>query len=341
MIENTAANGASEHALVDMLTGAWVTQLVAAVARMGIPDLLAAAGGQSSEALARSLGADAEALRRVMRAACSVGVFAQVEDGGYVLTELGEKLRSGQPGSMRDFFLAETDTVHRRSWDALVDAICTGEPQPKKVLGHTVFDYYGEHAEDGQQFGRAMQNVSVMSEQGLMRNYDFSGRRRIVDLGGGNGSLLRSILQKNSQASGVVFDLPYMETQAVASIAGDGLGNRCCFESGDFFERVPAADMYLLRFILHDWNDAASKQILQAIRAAANPGARVVIVEMLLPETNEPGFAQLMDINMLVMTGGRERTGNEYGRLLTESGLRMVQTISTGTQFFVVEGEAA
>lgn len=341
MTGNTTANGANEHALIEMLTGAWVTQLVAAVAKMGIPDLLSGAGGQTAEELARSTGADADALGRAMRAACSVGVFAQTDDGAYVLTQIGEKLRSGQPGSMRDIFLAETDTVHRRSWDALVDAICTGEPQPKKVLGQSVFEYYSEHVEDGQQFGRAMQNLSMMSEQGLMGNYDFSGMGRIVDLGGGNGSLLRAILGKHRKASGIVFDLPYMEAQALASIAGDGLESRCRFESGDFFESVPAGDAYLLRFILHDWNDAASERILRAIRAAANPGARVVIVEMLLPEAHQPGFAHLMDINMLVMAGGRERTGAEYARLLEASGLKVMRAIPTGTQFFVVEGGLA
>jgi hypothetical protein len=323
-----------------MLTGAWTTQLIAAVARLGIPDLLAIAQPQSSEQLARTVDADAGALHRVMRALTSLGVFADDGSGQYALTRISERLRSGQSGSMRDFFLAETDDVHRRSWDALVDAIRTGLPQPLAVLGASVFDYYSKHVEEGEQFGRAMQNVSAISASGVLANYDFSRARLIVDVAGGNGSFLRAILQQHQQTTGVVGDLPYMENQALASIELDGLQNRCRFEACDIFKAVPSGgDIYLLRFILHDWNDAESRRILQTIRTAIPLAGRVLTVEMLVPETNEPGFVQLMDINMLVMTGGRERTAAEYRDLYAAAGFQLVRTIPTGTPFFILEGE--
>jgi SAM-dependent methyltransferase len=341
MKETIATSEATGQALVQMLTGAWTTQLVAAVARLGIPDKLAIAQPQSSEQLARAVGANASALYRVMRALSSLGVFADVGSGQYALTPITERLRSDHPESMRDFFLAETDNVHRRSWGALVDAIRSGLPQPAAVFGASVFDYYGKHVDEGQQFGRAMENVSAMSANGVLANYEFSTARLIVDVGGGNGSFLRTILQQHPQPTGIVVDLPYMESQAGASIEHDGLRNRCRFEAHDIFESVPAGgDIYLLRFILHDWNDDESRRILKTVRAAMPPAGRVLIVEMLVPETNEPGFVQLMDINMLVMTGGRERTATEYGDLCAAAGLRHVRTIATGTPFFVLEAEA-
>lgn len=341
MSETTSTGAVSGAALIQMLTGAWTTQLVAAVARLEIPDKLAIAQPQSSEQLARAVGADAGALYRVMRALSSIGVFADVGSGRYMLTPIGERLRSNHPESMRDFFLAETDDVHRRSWSVLVDAIRTGLPQPAAVFGTTVFDYYGTHAEEGHQFGRAMENASAMSAHGALTQYDFSSARLIVDVGGGNGSFLRAILQEHRGPTGIVVDLPYMETQAVASIERDGLRNRCRFEAHDIFESVPAdADTYLLRFILHDWNDDESIRILKTVRAAMPPAGRVLIVEMLVPETNEPGLVQMMDINMLVMTGGRERAATEYGTLCAAAGLRLVRTIATGTPFALVEADS-
>ena len=340
MTKTIATSEAGGQALVQMLTGAWTTQLVAAVARLGIPDRLAMAQPQSSEQIARAVGADIGALSRVMRALASIGVFADVGSGLYSLTSVGERLRSDHPESMRDFFLAETDDVHRRSWSALVDAIRTGLPQPAAVFGTTVFDYYARHGEEGQQFGRAMENISAMSAHGVLANYDFGSARLIIDVGGGNGSFVRAIVQQHRQPTGVVVDLPYMESQAVASIEHDRLGNRCRFEAHDIFESVPAGgDIYLLRFILHDWNDDESVRILKTLRAAMAPAGRVLIVEMLVPDTNEPGFVQLMDINMLVMTGGRERTATEYGALCAAAGLRLVRTIATGTPFVVLEAE--
>ena len=196
--EATVTSESTDQTLIQMLTGAWVTQLVAAAVRLGIPDRLAVGQAQSGDRLAAALGVDAAALTRVMRALASIGVLKEMGPGQYLLTPVGERLRSGQPGSMRDFFLAETDEVHRRSWDRLVDAVKTGQPQPQAVFGLPVFDYYGKHLAEGEQFGRAMQNVSAMAADGVIANYDFSGARLIVDVGGGNGSFVREILKHSA-----------------------------------------------------------------------------------------------------------------------------------------------
>jgi hypothetical protein len=340
MTDTITSAEASVQALVQLLTGAWATQLVAAAARLKIPDQLSIHQPQSSEQLARSVGANPSALHRVMRALSSLGVFADAGGGRFTLTAISDRLRSDHPESMREFFLAETDEIHRRSWSALVDAVRTGLPQPAAVFGMSVFDYYDKHADEGEQFGRAMASVSAMSAHGVLTNYDFTGARMIVDVGGGNGSFVRAVLRQHRQASGVIVDLDYMESQAKASIQDDGLGDRCRFETHDIFKAVPAgADVYLLRFILHDWNDDESRQILKTVRSAMSPSSRILIVEMLMPDTNEPGMVQFMDINMLVMTGGRERTAAEYGDLCAAAGLRLTRTIGTGTPFSIVEAE--
>lgn len=338
--ETSVADKSAEQTLIQMLTGAWVTQLLSAITRLNIPDELAIRQPQSIEQLSRRVGANADALHRAMRALSSLGVFKEVPPDRYALTELGTLLCSGQDGSMRDFLLAETDIVHRGAWGALVDAIRTGKPQPASVFGMSVFEYYSAHVEDGQQFGRAMENVSVMSAQGILDHYDFKNAGLIVDVGGGNGSLVRAITRQYPRAQGIVCDLPYVETQATAAIKTDGLEDRCHFQAGDFFERVPpGGDIYLLRFILHDWADAESRRILRSIRAAIKPGGRLLIVEMLLPENNEPGFVQLMDINMLAMTGGRERSAAEYCKLCAGEGFRLMRTVPTGSQFWIAECE--
>jgi O-methyltransferase domain/Dimerisation domain len=331
----------SEQALLQMLAGAWVTQLVSAATALGIPDALGKHHTRSSQQLAVDAAANPDAVHRMMRTLASVGIVSQNTAGQYALTPIGDRLRSSHPHSLRHFFLAETDRVHRRSWEALIEAIRTGQPQPLHVFGKSAFDYYQQHPEEGEQFGCAMQNISNMSAQGVLANYDFTHARAIVDVGGGNGSFVRTILARYPHACGIIFDLPYIEKQAIASIQSDGLADRCSFSSGDIFHAVPAGgDVYLLRFILHDWNDDQSRRILDVIRRAAAPAARVLIVEMMLPENNEPGLVQLMDINMLVMTGGRERSGEEYCRLLTESGFRSARKILTGTPFAIIEAEA-
>jgi ubiquinone/menaquinone biosynthesis C-methylase UbiE len=330
----------SEQALLQMLAGAWVTQVVSAAAALGIPDALEQHPTRSSQQLAVDAAASPDAVHRLMRALASLGVVSEPAPGQYALTPIGDRLRSSHPNSLRHFFLAETDRVHRRSWEALADAVRTGQPQPLPVFGKSVFDYYQENPEEAEQFGCAMQNVSSISGRAVLANYDFSQARAIVDVGGGNGSFVRAILARYPQSSGVILDLPYIESQAIASIQSDGLADRCRFTAGDVFKTVPPdADIYLLRFILHDWNDDDSRRILRVVRDAAAPGARVLIVEMMLPENNEPGLVQLMDINMLVMTGGRERTGEEYCRLLTESGFRSTRKILTGTPFAIIEGQ--
>jgi hypothetical protein len=254
---------------------------------------------------------------------------------------VSDRLRTGTPDSMADFFLSETDNLHSQSWIHLVDAIRSGEPQPKPAVGATAFEYYASHQDEGEQFGRAMANMSALCATAVLDAYDLSDAHEVVDVGGGNGSFVRALLRRHAHPRGVIYDLPYIGDQAKACIQADQLAERCRFEPGDFFEAVPAADTDLIKFILHDWNDDQCARILSSCRRAVALNGRIVVVEMLVPADSKPGFVQVMDINMLVMTGGRERTEAEFARLFERGGFRLTRVVQTHSPFVAIEGRPA
>jgi hypothetical protein len=326
-----------EQVLIDLLSGQWITRMIAEIVRLGVPDHLVN-GPRTADELAAVTGVHANALYRVMRALASRGVFSEVGPGTYALTPVSDRLRTSAPDSMAAFFLAETDDLHSQSWIHLGDAIRTGEPRPKPVVGETPFEYYASHADQGEQFGRAMENISALCATAVLDAYDLSDAQVVVDVGGGNGSFVRALLGRHAHPRGVVYDLPYIGDQANACIRADKLAERCRFEPGDFFDAVPAADTYLIKFILHDWSEDQCVKILSSCRRAVATNGRIVVVEMLVPTDSEPGFVQVMDINMLVMTGGRERTEAEFARLFERSGFGLTHVIRTHSPFVVIEG---
>jgi SAM-dependent methyltransferase len=332
---------AADQIVIQLLTGMWATQAVATAVRLGIPDRLAAGPGTPDE-VAGAAGAHAGATRRLMRGLASLGVLAPAEGGRYALTAVGERLRGDAPGSLREMFVAETDEIHWRSWQKLFDSVRTGDPRPQQVFGMPAFDYYAAPPEEGAQFGRAMENVSNFAAAAVLEAYDFSGVKTLLDVGGGNGSFALAILGRHPNLQGVVFDLPYMEGPARERIAVAGVSGRCRFEAGSFFERVPAgADLQIMKFILHDWNDEESLRLLRRCREAIAPGGRLVVVETLVPEEIQPGLVHLMDLNMLVMTGGLERTAKEYAALLEQAGFRVSRVVATASPFSLVEAVPA
>ena len=335
--EGAPENVSVDQAVIQLLTAAWSTQSVAAAVKLGIPDLLAG-GALTSDEVAAKTAAHAGATYRLMRGLASLGVLERRADGRFANTAVGERLRTGAPGGLSDLFIAETDHVHWQSWERLVDAVKTGLPRPKDVFGLAAFEYYGKHVDEGEQFGRAMESVSNFAAASVLEAYDFSEVRTIMDLGGGNGSMALLILRHHPEMKGKVCDLPYIESQAKLGIQAAGAGHRCQFEATDFFRSVPkGADLHVLKFILHDWNDEECVQILRNCRESLAPGGRVLLVEMLVPEEIRPEFVMLMDLNMLVMTGGRERTAKEFEKVLNDAGFEMTRVIPTKSPFSLVE----
>jgi hypothetical protein len=326
--------------MMQLVTGAWVSQAVGAAARLDIADHLAA-GAKTADEVARLSGAKPDAVARLMRALASIGVFTMTGTD-FALTPLGETLRNGVPGSMRNIAIAETDDAHWLSWGRFPKAIKEGRKMSAEALGAEAWEYYGKHPEDALQFSRAMTDISGMAIEPVLGSYDFSAASKIVDVGGAHGALVGAIVQKHPQATGIVLDLPHVVAGTKPALEARGLSGRVEVMAGDFFKEVPAgADLYLLKHILHDWDDAKCVAILENVKKAMKPTSKVVVVEFALPEDATPSMAHFMDLNMLVMLDGRERTKDQYGALFAKAGLRLTRFIPTPSPMGIAEAVLA
>jgi O-methyltransferase domain/Dimerisation domain len=330
-----------QQALMQIPQGMWIAQCVATAARLGIADALAQWQPQGSATLARAVGADASALARLLRALASLEVLAEPLPQQYALTPVGELLRRDVPGSMRDWLIAETDTPHWQAWGQLYEGVRSGRTVVPELFGMHIYEYYAAHPADLACFSRAMGNVSALAANGTVDNYDFSRVRHIVDVGGADGGLLLAILEANPHVHGTVFDRPQVVEAARQAIHAKNYQTRCNAIGGDFFQAVPpGGDLYVLKFILVDWKDAEAIRILQNCRTAITPDGKLLVIEMTIPDDNNSSPGQLFDLNMLVMTGGQERTQSEYGALLAKAGFHLDRIVSTGSPFHVLEATA-
>ena len=323
-------------AMMGLITGYWISQAVGVVATLGVADHLAK-GPRACDELAREVGADPGALYRVMRLLASIGVFRQATPGSFELTALGETLRSDTPGSVRNFAVTETAPGHWLPWGRLEESIRTGESMAHAALGMELFEWYAQSPKEAGFFNAAMGNLSALAAGELVRVFDFSTVRKVVDVGGAHGVLLASILRANPAVHGILFDLPHVIATAEESITAQGLSARCDLRSGDFFDSVPeGADLHLMKQIIHDWDDERATRLLRNSHRSLVPGGTLLLVEMVVPADNQPSPAQAMDLNMLVVLGGRERTEEEYRRLLSAAGFRLDQVIPTHSPFNVI-----
>jgi len=323
-----------------MATGHWVSKAIYVAAQLGLADLLAD-GPKSVGELAAGAGADAPTLHRLMRALAGVGIFKQEADARFQLTPLAELLRTG-PGSLRGMALHLGESASWMAWDGLLESVRTGESAFRAVHGVEVFPYYAAHPESDEPFNEAMVAASGVVAEAVTGAYDFTPFGKIVDVGGGHGGLLTAILRAAPDARGVIFDQPQVAAGARASVEAAGLASRCETAGGDFFESVPeGGDAYVLKWIVHDWDDERALRILRNCRRAMREGGRLLLVEGVVPEGNEPAMAKMMDLQMLVMTGGRERTAREFRALLAEAGFEMTRVVATNSPVSIVEAVRA
>jgi hypothetical protein len=323
--------------MLQIITGYWVSQAVGVVARLGVPDQLAC-GPRCSDDLAQAVGAHPQALFRVLRTLASIGIFSQPDPGVFGLTPLGETLRSDTPISVRNFAISETAYSHWQPWGRLFDSVKTGKPMAREALGMEIFEWYGQNPEEAEFFNAAMGNLSALTASELVRVYDCTMTRTIVDVGGAHGVLLAAVLHANPHARGILFDLPHVIETAAPTIEAHGVADRVELAAGDFFAAVPAgADLHILKTIVHDWDDAHAAQILTNCHRALNPGGKILLVELVVPPDNQPSAVQPMDLNMLVMLGGRERTEAEFAGLLAGAGFRLDRVSPTHSPFSVIE----
>jgi hypothetical protein len=324
--------------LFQIALGGLGTQTLSVAARLGLADLLAD-GPRSCDELARSTGTHAPSLLRVMRALASLGVFTEVEAGRFGLTPLSACLRSDAPGSFRIVPIYLGDELYR-TFGELLHGVETGERPFDRIYGATYFEYLAEHADAAQVFNEAMTALGAAVENpAVAAAYDFAGVGTVVDVGGGHGALLASILPANPGVKGVLFDQPAVVESARARIESAGIGGRCTLVAGDFFEAVPAGgDVYALKRIIHDWDDERSVAILTSCRRAMAGGGKLLVVEDLLPPGDEPSLSKLVDVVMMTILPGRERTVDEYRTLFRMAGFDLSRIVPTASSKSVIEG---
>ncbi|AYF74108.1 hydroxyneurosporene methyltransferase [Nocardia yunnanensis] len=329
-------------ALLELSTVGYLTQATCAAAELGIADALAG-GPRQPDDLARAVGVDADALRRLMRLLVSAGVFAQKRDGAYQLTGISHGLRTDAEVQLRDLFLLLGSELHRKHWSHLAGAVRAGRSQWPEVEGMDFWAYAEQHPEVAAVFDRAMTSVSTLAGEPLQAAYDFGQFGSIVDIGGGRGSLLVDILQRHPSMRGTLYDLPRVVADLPGTLLAPGLTGRLTFEGGSFFDSVPkGADAYLLKHIIHDWGDEDAERILRTVRTGMETEARLLIIDFVMPEHQRPHPAKVIDLEMLVNTaGGRERTQTEFGNLLSRSGFVLTRVVQTAAPDCVIEAHPA
>lgn len=323
--------------MMQMIGGFWITQIVHAAARYALADHLAREP-MTAQAFADAEGLDPRAAERFLRACAGLGLVTM--DGcRYGTTDLLDTLRKDHPRSLRGFALSQPAPGHWLPWGRLADALKTGKRQTVATLGADIFDYYRTAPDEAAAFTEAMSGTTIASAAEVGRLLDTSASSCAVDVGGAAGAVLFSVLQANPRLRGIVLDLPNIVPDAQAAAKAAGLHDRVEIVGGDFFETVPEGDLYLLKYILHDWDDAACIRILRNCRKAARPGARIAIIEVLLEAGDV--VASLMDLNMLVMSTGRERTLDEYRDLLAAAGFGGVTVTRTRTPMVILTATVA
>ena len=318
------------------ITAYWVTQLMGTAARLGVADHLESGPMQVNE-LAAKVGADPRALYRALRACTAVGVFVEQPGETFANNALSQTLRSNVPGSMRDFAIVQASPGHWRPWELLTQAVKTGKSTAVEALGSELWDWYGSHPEESATFSGAMDNLAAQVAAEVTKAIDFSGVGRVVDVGGASGTLVNAVLRAFPKTKGVLLDLPHVVEPVKKTLAALGLAERCEAVAGDFFKAVPHGDVMLLKQILHDWNDEQCITLLRNCAESLPKGGRVLVVEMVISEDGRPSPAHLMDVNMLVLLPGKERTATEYGKLFAAAGLKLERVHATHSPFSIVE----
>jgi len=331
-------------ALFQMATGHYLSQAIYVAATLGVADLLGE-GPKRADELASATATHAPSLRRVLRLLASAGVLAETDDGRFALTPIGACLRTG-PGSFRAVARLFAGPSGWSTWGGLLETVRTGETALPRVLGMETFEYFALHPDEGAVFDEAMGAFTAMTAVAVAAAYDFSPFGVVVDVGGSEGALLIGILRENPALRGVVFDLPRLADGARRQIAAAGLGDRCRFVAGDFFAAVPdGGDAYLMKHVIHDWDDARALEILASCRRAMTPHAKLLIVEGVYPPRIDQSAASrgaaANDVNMMVCTGGRQRSEVEFRDLFGAAGFTLTRIVPTLAMACVIEAQPA
>jgi hypothetical protein len=337
MSDHTTAPDPAMH-VFQLATGYVISTALQLAVQVGVADHLAA-GPRTARELAAATGTNEDALYRVLRALASVGVFDEVEPRRFALTPAADILRKDAPRSIHDVVLFIADPLHMRIYADAIESLRTGKPASEKTLGKPMFEWFAEHPEYSSTFNNAMTNMSAAIVPAVLEAYDFGDIGLLVDVAGGHGQVLRSILRKYPAMRGILMDLDHVLAGAKPYIEADGVADRCQTVAGDFFRAVPpGGDAYVMKHIIHDWDDERAAQILRSIHTAmGSKQGKVILLEGVLAPGNEPGFGKIMDLEMLLLPGGRERSAEEFRGLFDRAGFDLVRIVPTTSPVCVIE----
>jgi hypothetical protein len=326
--------------LNQMLMGYVVSQGIYVAAELNIADKLQT-GAKNAEELATETNSHAPSLFRLMRLLTSLGIFSRDAENRFALTPLSECLLSNRPDSLRDFAVMIGHKEHWRVYEETLYSVQTGKMASEKVYQMPIWEYFAQNKEAAGVFDRAMTSFTSGIAPAIAASYDFSKFETLADIGGGHGILLAEILKANPNLKGILFDQQYVVEGAKDRFEKEDLANRCDLVGGNFFESVPkGCDAYLMKHIIHDWDDELSAKLLQNCRDAMEVGATMLLIEMVVDETDEPSFAKILDIEMLLMPGGKERTEKEYSELFEKCGFKLLKVHATPSPMNIVEAIA-
>lgn len=328
----------AEFALLDLIQGSMVTQAIYVAAELGVADVLAG-GPLRADEIAQRVQADPGATYRLLRLLASYSIFTEQDDGRFAMTPMGDALRTDAPNSMYGLAVLMGHPIHWEDWGHLVDSVRTGEPSLPKLRGMGAFEYLEANPEYGMVFGRGMGTLSSTETQPILEGYDFSRYGTIVDVGGGGGNLLAGILQRATTSRGVLCDSRAEMMGANAILTGAGVADRCTIDtSAGLFDPVTkGGDAYILKHIVHDWPEDRALTILKNVRDAINPDGRLLLMEFVTPEGNEPHPAKLVDLWLMLLVGGKERSKQQYAELVGDAGFELVQVVPTASPLSIVE----
>ncbi|HZQ90717.1 MAG TPA: methyltransferase [Terriglobales bacterium] len=330
-----------QERLLQTALGYMLSQALYVAAKLRVADHLAS-GPKTTGELARSTGANEDRLYRVLRALVSAGIFSEVAPRKFANNDISSPLDTQKRDAVYDMVVWMADKFHFDAYGEMLYAVKSGNTVCQRVFGGECFEVLERDHEEGAVFNQAMTAFSAMMAPAVLEAYDFSGIGTLVDVAGGHGFILTSILQKYPGMKGILFDLEHVVAGATERIAACGVENRCERASGDFFKAVPSGDAYVMKHIIHDWDDEKAITILKNIRTAMGsrkPG-KVMLIEAVLSSGSEPHFAKLLDLEMFMLPGGRERTEAEFASLFDRSGFRMTRVVPTKSPVCVVEAVA-
>ena len=322
--------------LMQIANGTMVTQALGVVAKLGIADLIGDSDRDVDE-LASASSSESASLYRILRSLASVGVFTETSRAKFAHTPVSSLLRSDIEGSMRGMAIFMAEPWHYNVWGNMLHSAKTGGTAWKATYGVEVFEWFQKHPAESEIFNKAMTDMSASVAPALVAAYDFSGISVLADIAGGHGFLLSQILKANPAMKGILFDMDHVIAGSGEMLAKYGVADRVDAVSGDFFREVPAADAYIMKHIIHDWDDQRSIAIMKNIHTAMTGDGKLLLLEMVVPEGNEPHPSKILDLAMLALPGGLERTEAEYAALFEKAGFRLNRVIPTMSPFSVIE----